>query len=60
MAEVFKERLSSDDLDKVYQKVYKKLMLEVDAIDNGVSESDQPLKYRIGSHLGNRVARYNV
>ena len=45
-------------LEKVYQKVYKKLILEVDALDNGVSEATD-MKYYISTGLGSRIARMN-
>jgi len=38
--------------------MYKKLILEVDAIDNGVSESEN-MRYTIGSGLASRIGRYN-
>jgi hypothetical protein len=38
--------------------LYKKLILEVDALDNGVSEAPDML-YQIGSGLSSRVGRLN-
>jgi len=45
-------------LEKVFKKMYKKLILEVDALDNGVSEAEN-MKYYISTGLGARVARTN-
>ena len=38
--------------------MYKKLILEVDALDNGVSEAPE-MKYYISTGLGSRIARTN-
>lgn len=38
--------------------MYKKLILEVDALDNGVSEAEN-MKYYISTGLGSRIARTN-
>ena len=46
-------------LEKVYQETYKKLILEVDALDNGVSCADDML-YSVKTGLGSRVGRYNT
>lgn len=50
--------LEGDRLEKVYRKVYKKLILEVDALDNGISEGEN-MKYYISTGLGSRIARTN-
>jgi len=50
--------LSEVKLERVFQRVYKKLILEVDALDNGVSESET-MKYYISTGLGSRIARTN-
>ena len=50
--------LEEAKLEKVYQKVYKKLILEVDALDNGVSEAET-MRYYITTNLGSRIARMN-
>lgn len=42
----------------IYKKLYNKLILEVDAIDNGVSEAPE-MRYFITSGLSSRVGRYN-
>ena len=44
---------------KVHKEIYKKLILEVDALDNGVAEAEE-MRYCIKSGLGTRVARYNT
>ena len=50
--------LEEAKLEKVYQKVYKKLILEVDALDNSVSEAET-MRYYITTNLGSRIARMN-
>ena len=50
--------LDETKLEKVYQKVYKKLILEVDALDNGISEADE-MRFHITTGLGARIARCN-
>lgn len=50
--------LEGEVLEKVYKKVYRKLILEVDALDNGVSEAAN-MKYYISTGLGSRIARTN-
>lgn len=49
--------LTDDVLDKVYFKVYKSFVEEMDGIDNGVPQFDGEPKYMIQTHLGSRVAR---
>lgn len=42
----------------MYRETYKKLILEVDALDNGVAEADD-MRFTVRSGLGSRVARLN-
>lgn len=39
--------------------MYNKLILEIDAQDNGVNVADET-RYDIGTHLGRRVGRLNL
>lgn len=55
---IWNQDLSEDQIEYVYPLLYKKLILEVDAIDNGVSEAEN-MKYFISSGLASRVARMN-
>ena len=50
--------LEGDRLERVYQKMYTRLILEVDAQDCGVSEAPE-MKYYIKTGLGARIARTN-
>ena len=50
--------LEGATLEKVWKKVYNKLILEVDAQDCGVSEAPK-MKYYIKTHLGARIDRLN-
>lgn len=46
-------------VDICYRKVYEGFMEHVDAIDNGISVSDQPAKYHVSTTLSNRVGHLN-
>ena len=50
--------LSDSDLNHVYQKIYSGLILEIDAIDNGVNICDNPV-YSISTNLSKRIALLN-
>lgn len=52
--------LPADSAEQVYQKVYERLIREVDAVDNGVEPFDGPARYRIRTGLGGRVGRLNA
>ena len=51
--------LSYDELNHVHQKIYKNLILEVDAIDNGVNTAKEQL-YTISTNLSSRVGSLNT
>ena len=51
-------KFSEQHIENIYQKIYSNFMLELDAIDNGVSEAPQTL-YRVSTGLGSRVHRMN-
>lgn len=53
------EPLSEQVLHEVWRGLYDKLILEVDAIDNGVSEAED-MKYQITTGLASRVGRLNL
>lgn len=65
--EVIKEILKSKcDLDadsnlikKIYEKVYRGLIQEIDGIDNGVPMYDGEPLYQISSNISSRVGRFN-
>jgi uncharacterized UPF0160 family protein len=46
-------------LDICYQRVYKDFIEHIDAIDNGISVSEGPPRYRVSSTLSDRVGRLN-
>ena len=56
--EIWNVELNETKLEKVYQEIYSKLILEVDAKDVGVSEADE-MRYKVKSDLSSRVNRYN-
>ena len=51
--------LTEEVLNHVYTKMYTGLMLEIDAIDNGVEVAKNTV-YHIGTGLGNRVGHMNL
>lgn len=53
------EPVTDSFVEIAYQSLYKNFMEHIDAIDNGVTISDGPLKYRISSTLSNRVGQLN-
>ena len=56
--DVFHMELTPAQADKIYEQLYKKFILEIDAIDNGVSEAPE-MKYTIGTGLSVRIGRMN-
>lgn len=55
---VYKQNLEESDIDRIFNKLYNSLMLELDAIDNGVNQG-QNLAYEVGSGLSARISFYN-
>lgn len=51
--------LAEEYTDMVFERTYDKLIREVDAVDNGVDPTDEPVRYRIRTGLGGRVGRLN-
>lgn len=56
--QIYDQDLTEAQIDYLYPLLYKKLILEIDAIDNGVSEAKE-MKYMVGSGLASRVGRLN-
>ena len=50
--------LNEEQIEKLYEKIYKSLIMEIDAIDNGVDQSDDK-KYSITTNLSSRIGNYN-
>ena len=50
--------LNEEQIDKLYEKIYKSLIMEIDAIDNGVDQADST-KYNITTNLSSRIGNYN-
>lgn len=55
---VYKHELAKEDVDRIFFKIYNTTMLEIDALDNGVSVA-KDTAYDIQSNLSQRVALYN-
>lgn len=47
------------DLEEIYQRVYKKFILPIDAIDNGVSMYDGDTRYVVHTDLSSRISNLN-
>lgn len=59
LKEVWPESTYSEgELEKIYQKLYKNFILEVDAMDNGVKIAAEQ-NYHVNTNLGTRVSRFN-
>jgi len=56
--DMFGRELDEKTLETMYQKIYKALIMEVDAIDNGVTQSEE-MRYSISTSLSSRVGAYN-
>jgi uncharacterized UPF0160 family protein len=50
--------LNEAQIESIYEKMYKTLIMEIDAIDNGVDQAEN-LKYGIRTNLSSRIGIYN-
>lgn len=55
----YKVDLTNDEVDRLYKKLYKNFILEIDCIDNGVNATQEKPAYWIGTGLADRVQRLN-
>lgn len=46
--------LTDEQLDILHKKLYKSLIMEIDAIDTGVKQAEDS-KYEVGTHLSRMV-----
>ncbi|CAH0596476.1 unnamed protein product [Chrysodeixis includens] len=51
--------LKPADLTVIFKKIYQNFIEEIDAIDNGVPIASEEPRYKIRTHLSNRVGRLN-
>jgi len=51
--------MSEETLEDIYQRLYKGLFLELDAVDNGVNIADAT-NYNISTDLSSRVGHLNL
>jgi len=51
--------LTEKELMSVFTKIYQGFVQEMDGIDNGIPQFDGPSRYRISTHLSNRVKNFN-
>ncbi|XP_067033438.1 MYG1 exonuclease-like [Acropora muricata] len=59
IAQTLNTKVDEDITGKVYDKVYEDFIQEVDAIDNGINQSDEKPRYRITTSLSSRVSHLN-
>ena len=55
---MFKRDLNEKTIEMIFQKLYKQLILEIDAIDNGVNQADD-MVYSISTNISGRVGTLN-
>lgn len=46
-------------VERIYRKVYEGVIEEIDAVDNGISPTDQEPRYKVNSTIGCRVSDLN-
>lgn len=51
--------LTPSQLKSIFVKIYQSFILEMDGIDNGVPQFEGEPRYRINTHLSNRVKAFN-
>lgn len=56
--EFYDKDLTEEQIELIFEKLYKVIILEIDAIDNGVNQADE-MKYSISTNLSSRVGVYN-
>ena len=54
----YNKELSDNHLHIIYEKIYSQLIMEIDAIDNGVDQG-KDLLYRIDTSLSGRISSFN-
>ncbi|XP_078362703.1 MYG1 exonuclease-like [Oculina patagonica] len=59
ISQVLKTKDNDDVTNKIYDKIYENFIQEIDAIDNGISQSDEEPRYSITTNLSSRVSRLN-
>lgn len=63
ITEMLKKRnkidLTPNQLKSIFVKIYQSFILEMDGIDNGVPQFEGEPRYRINTHLSNRVKAFN-
>ena len=56
--EFYDKDLTEEQIELIFEKLYKVIILEIDAIDNGVNQAEE-MKYSISTNLSSRVGVYN-
>lgn len=51
--------IPQEDLNIIYQNIYRKLILEVDAIDNGYKQCNNELKYYVNTNISSVINKLN-
>jgi len=59
ISQILTTKDDDDVTNKIYDKVYENFIQEIDAIDNGISQSDNEPRYSITTNLSSRVSHLN-
>ncbi|XP_068750590.1 MYG1 exonuclease-like isoform X1 [Montipora capricornis] len=59
IAQILNTQVDDAITNEIYDKVYENFIQEIDAIDNGISQSDGQPRYRITTNLSSRVSHLN-
>ncbi|XP_077978339.1 MYG1 exonuclease-like [Glandiceps talaboti] len=59
LAQVLKTTADAQITGVIYNKVYENFIEEIDAIDNGISQSDEKPRYAVSTNLSSRVGHLN-
>jgi len=51
--------ISSEQVEEVFDRVYDDFIEEIDAVDNGVAQTDEAPRYRVSTTLSKRVGYLN-
>jgi len=59
IATILEKKPSDEAVQEIYDKMYENFVEEIDAVDNGISLNDEPMRYRVTTTLSARAGRLN-
>jgi uncharacterized UPF0160 family protein len=59
IAQILEKKQDDEAVQQIYDKMYENFIEEIDAVDNGISLNDSPMRYRVTTTLSARVSRLN-